>query len=176
MIRLITTRGSLRHLGSENGSSMIEIAIILPILLILFAGAAELGRLFYTYTTLAKATKVGARYTSTSKEATSSDATIKGDAIKSAQSLVVCGVPYTIISGAKNYDCTGLTPIVSGLSPTANVDVQVSAPDPNGIRYVTVAIKSFNYQRGTFNLESMIGTPGAFYKAFSPATKMRYMP
>ncbi len=168
MIRGMNIRRGLRSLGSQKGSSMIEFAIVLPVLLILFAGSAELGRLFYTYTTLAKATKVGARYISTSKEATSSNATIKGDAIKKAKSLVVCGVP--------NLDCTGFTPIVNGLSPATNVDVQITDPDPNGIRYVTVAITGFNYQHGVFNLESMIGKPGAFYKSLTPATTMRYMP
>ncbi len=45
----------------EDGSSIVELAIVFPILLLLFVGTAELGRLFFTYTTLAKATKSGAR-------------------------------------------------------------------------------------------------------------------
>src|SRR3989442_1748520 len=54
-----------RIVRRDEGSSIIELAIVFPILLILFVGTAELGRLFYTYSTLAKATKVGARYLST---------------------------------------------------------------------------------------------------------------
>src|SRR5881296_2589791 len=83
----------------EDASSTIELAVVLPILVLLFAGATELGRLFYTYTTLAKATKIGARYLSTSQDATSSDATTQSNALARAKSLVVCGVP--------NLDCTG---------------------------------------------------------------------
>src|SRR6266545_7562088 len=45
---------SSRHLGKrEDGSSIVELAIVFPILLLLFVGTAELGRLFFTYTTLA---------------------------------------------------------------------------------------------------------------------------
>ncbi len=51
-------------LKQEHGTQMIELAFVLPVLVLLFAGTTELGRLFYTYTTLAKATEVGARYLS----------------------------------------------------------------------------------------------------------------
>src|SRR6267143_2104236 len=99
-----------RLLRRDEGSSTIELAVVFPILLLLFAGTAELGRLFSTYTTLAKATKVGARYLSTSRDATSTDATKVAAAKLAAQSLVVCG--YT--------SCSGKTPIVGGLG-TNNV-------------------------------------------------------
>ncbi len=49
----------------ESGTQMIEFAIVFPVLILLFAGTTELGRLFYQYTTLAKATRAGARYLST---------------------------------------------------------------------------------------------------------------
>src|SRR6266446_1110123 len=97
----------------EDGSSTIELAIVFPILLLLFVGTAELGRLFYTYTTLAKATKSGARYLSNSRDYTSSDAPTANAAILHAQNLGVCGYE----------DCTGKTPIVAGLSSPTNVSV-----------------------------------------------------
>src|SRR6266446_4923964 len=98
----------------ERGSSVVELAIVFPILLLLFVGAAELGRLFYTYTTLAKATKTGARYLSNSRDFTSSDAPTAAAAKLVAQSLVVCGYE----------NCAGKVPIVAGLStsdPASNV-------------------------------------------------------
>jgi hypothetical protein len=168
-------RNGVRSLGNEDGSSMIELAIILPVLLILFAGAAELGRLFYTYTTLDKATNVGARYLSTSKDATSADATLAANAALAARNLVVYGCPDRPDNPIPN--CVTKPPIVTGLDPATNVDVQITAPDPNGIRYVTVAIKSYTYQKGVFNLASMIGRPNStFYFSLTPATTMRYMP
>ena len=172
MIVRMRVRNGVRRLRREDGSSMIELAIVLPVLLILFAGSAELGRLFYTYTTLAKATKVGARYISTSKDATSTDPTTKSNAILIAQNLVVYGCPDRLIA-----PCATTPAIVAGLDPAINVDVQITSPDPNGIRYTTVAIKSYTYQKGVFNLASMVGRPNStFYFSLTPATTMRYMP
>ena len=175
MIVRMRVRNGVRRLGREDGSSMIELAIVLPVLLILFAGAAELGRLFYTYTTLAKATKVGARYLSTTKDATSTDPPTQNREILRAQNLVVYGCPDR--DPLLDLACSTKTAIVAGLDPATNVNVQIGAPDPNGIRYVTVSIQSYSYQKGVFNLASMIGRPDStFYFSLSPATTMRYMP
>lgn len=57
--RLSRIRGLARD---ERGVQLAELAIVLPILLILFAATAEFGRYFYEYTTLSKAARVGARY------------------------------------------------------------------------------------------------------------------
>src|SRR5215831_14971877 len=69
----------------NDGTQMIEFAIVFPVLLLLFAGTAELGRLFYTYTTLAKATRGGARYLSLAVDVSGSTT--------AAKNLVMCGNP-----------------------------------------------------------------------------------
>jgi Flp pilus assembly protein TadG len=154
-----------RWLGSrDEGSSMVEFAIMLPVLLILFAGGAELGRLFYTYTTLVKATEVGARYLSTSRDATSPVVADANAAKLRAQSLAVCG--YT--------SCTGQTPVVPGLSPATNI--AVTFPVRNNIKYVKVQIQAYNYAPGVFNLANFTGLANTvFYFGLTPATEMRYM-
>ena len=150
----------------EDGSSIIELAIVFPVLLLLFAGTAELGRLFYTYSTLARATEVGARYLSMSRDAVSADATKVAAAKLAAQSLVVCG--YT--------NCAGKTPIVAGLSPATNVKVTLPATGAI-VKYVKVEIQGYNYQPGVFNLAGLTGKANSvFYFALTPGTEMRYMP
>jgi len=159
-----------RLIKRKEGSSTIELAIVLPILVLLFVGATELGRLFYTYTTLAKATKVGARYLSTSRDATSTDATTQSNALARAKSLVVCGVP--------NLDCTGQTPIVNGLTPATNVKVTFFTQTEGTVQvqYVTVEIQSYTYQAGVFNLAAWTGNANSkFYFSLTPRTTMRYM-
>lgn len=145
---------------------MIELAIVFPFLLLLFAGTAELGRLFYTYTTLAKATNVGARYLSTSKDATSSDANKVALEKQRAQNLVVCG----------NKDsCSGKTPVVAGLTPASNVKVTLITT--GFVKYWKVEIQNYTYQSGVFNLAKRTGKPNSsFYYALKPGTEMRYMP
>jgi len=159
-----------RILRREDGSSIIELAIIFPILLLLFVGIAELGRLFYTYTTLAKATKVGARYLSTSREAKSSNVNTANAAKLKAQSLVVCG--YESCTDANG---NPRKPIVPGLDPATNVKVTLPAVGVP-IKYVKVEIQNYSYSRGVFNLASMTGAATtAIYFPLTPGTEMRYM-
>jgi Flp pilus assembly protein TadG len=165
-----------RRAKREAGSSTVELAIVFPILLLLFISSAELGRLFYTYTTLAKATKIGARYLSTSRDALDPD---KGPAEKlKAQSLVVCG--YTNCTGPQP-DGTPKVPIVPGLSmsnPATNVNVTLITATEGTVtvKYWKVEIQNYTYQPGQFNLASRTGKPNStFYFAMKPGTTMRYM-
>src|SRR5258706_16048138 len=68
-IRLLRRfRRRLAGIGhNERGVQLLELAIVLPIFMILFAATAEFGRYFYEYTTLSKAARVGARYLVTQK-------------------------------------------------------------------------------------------------------------
>jgi len=145
---------------------MIEIAIVLPILLLLFVGAVELGRMFYTYTTLAKATKVGARYLSTSKDA--SDPNLAANEVSRAQNLVICGVAAS---------CVNQTQIVPLLAP-ANVSVTLPVAGA-GPKFVRVQIQNYNFHAGAFNLAVRTGVANnTIYNAtaLTPGTTMRYMP
>lgn len=47
-----------------RGVVMVETAIVLPVLLVLLLGTAELGRVFYSYNTVNKVAREGARYLS----------------------------------------------------------------------------------------------------------------
>ena len=152
-------------LRRDRGSSIVELAIVFPILLLLFVGTAELGRLFYTYTTLAKATKLGARYLSNSREITTGTQAEQDAIVLKAQSLVVCGYE----------DCTNQTPIVTGLDPATNVKVTLPTAG-SSISYVTVEIQLYFYKPGVFNLAGPTGaTSSAIYFELKPATTMRYM-
>src|SRR5258705_10508235 len=65
------SRERIRKISSfkrdERGLQLVELAIVLPVLVLLFAAAAEFGRYFYEYTTLAKGTRVAVRYLATAK-------------------------------------------------------------------------------------------------------------
>ena len=58
---LLSRLPSLRHPG-RRGQSLVEFAIILPILLLLVAGAVDLGRAYFTTISLENAVKEGAFY------------------------------------------------------------------------------------------------------------------
>lgn len=141
----------------ENGTQMIEFALVFPVLMLLFAGTVELGRLFYTYTTLAKGTRAAARYLSTQTNVT----TTSTDA---AKRIVMCGNPN--VCGDTNNPM-----ILSDLGVGNIVVTPPVAADP--VKYVTVEITGYNYRFLAFNLNTMTG--GNFNISLSPRTRMRYM-
>lgn len=163
-------RSRTRLISDERGSSIVELAIVFPILLLLFVGVAEIGRLFYTYTTLAKATKMGARFLSTEQDAEETDNSegVITNVKNRAARLVVCGYEDT---------CDGRKSVVPGLT-TSNVLVTLPDTTPGliGPRYVKVEITGYNFQPLVFNVAGATGSPSStFYFSLQPATEMRYM-
>lgn len=55
-------RGPHLHSGAEEGSSTIELALILPLLVLLFMGAIDLGTLYYKEIEVSSAAEAGALY------------------------------------------------------------------------------------------------------------------
>ena len=157
---MITTRlkdAIKNFLRCENGTQMIEFALVFPVLILLFAGTVELGRLFYTYTTLAKGTRAAARYLSTKPNVgTSTDA---------AKRIVMCGNP-NVCGDANN-------PLILSNLNAANIVVTPPTPGAPQPRYVTVSIVGYNYQFFAFNLNAMTGSN--FNLSLRPSTRMRYM-
>jgi len=153
-----TLINKLRNLfRRDDGTQMIEFAIVFPVLLLLFAGTTELGRLFYTYTTLAKATRGGARYLSLA-----SDVNLSTTAGKN---IVMCG-------NAAGCGGAGQPAVIV---PNLTANNIVVTPPVNGVgpKYVTVEIVNYNYQPLVFNLNAMTG--GNFNITLTPSTTMRYM-
>lgn len=147
-----------RFARGERGTQMIEFAIALPFLLLFFAGTVELGRLFYTYTTLAKATVVGARYASTKQTVAADDPNVRN--------MVVCGNP----AGCGVSDLP--PPVVPGFTAA---DVHVTAPAGAPVKYVTVTV-TYEYHPAVFDLALMTGKSSlSLDVTLAPGTTMRYM-
>lgn len=161
LIRRLRRIAKLRGFAhDERGIQLVELAIVLPVLMILFAATAEFGRFFYEYTTLAKAARVGSRYLVTAANCPAMDT--------QAKNLVVYG----------NTAGTG-DPVISGL--TAD-NIEIVRKDIDGIEQVggvpltvTVKITDFKYEP-MFGLGKMIKS-----KTFDlnidlePAATMRYL-
>ena len=161
-------RSRSRLINDERGSSIVELAIVFPTLLLLFVGVAELGRLFYTYTTLTKATKMGARFLTTEKDAESTDATTITNVKARAARLVVCGFEDS---------CTNRPPLLPGLT-TSNVLVTLPNTTPGfiGPRYVKVEIQNYTFAPLVFTVAGATDSASStFYFSLQPSTRMRYM-
>ncbi len=115
-----------RLLADERGTQLVELAIAIPIFVLLFAATAEFGRYFYEYTTLAKASRAGARYLATSAVNATEDGT--------AKNIVVYG----------NAAGTG-SPLIPGMT-TGNVVITRAGGVPTLPQTVKVQITSFKHQ------------------------------
>lgn len=148
--------GSLSRFGREEcGAQLAELAIVLPIFLILFGAAAEFGRYFYEYTTLDKAARAGSRYLATAAVNAAEDT--------KAKNIVVYGNPAG----------TG-TPIVKGLTP-ANVVITRAGGVPILPQTVTVQITDYKYQP-VFDLGKLIKVPSLSMNIdVKPSVTMRYL-
>ncbi|MDQ2921959.1 MAG: pilus assembly protein [Acidobacteriota bacterium] len=146
----------LRRLSKdERGIQLVELAIVIPIFVILFAATAEFGRYFYEYTTLAKASRAGARYLATAAVNTTEDTR--------AKNIVVYG----------NLAGTG-SPILPGMTP-GNVAITRQGDVPVLPQTVKVQISSFKHQP-IFDLGQLIKVPSLSLNVdVKPSVTMRYL-
>lgn len=159
--KIRSTRRSRRLLSrfrsDERGVQLLEVAIVIPILLLLFGAVAEFGRYFYEYTTAAKAARVGARFLASKSVKSSTNYELQ------AKNLVVYG----------NIGGTG-SPVLPGMT-TANVEVRYtgavsSVPD-------TVTVNIVNYQHQSIvNLGALLNNNTLSTNvAVKPSVTMRYL-
>lgn len=146
MRKKTTTLGRIRRFGKEErGSQFLELAIALPVMLVMIAGVAEFGRFFYTYTTLTNAVRGGARHASRWEKNASWT-------VPETQRMVVYG----------DFSNTSNGPILPGLT-TSHVQVIANGPSVNNIDSVTVQINGYNYQP-LFDLGKLTGISGLSLK------------
>lgn len=140
-------------LRGEEGTQFVELAVVLPVMLLMIGATAEFGRFFYTYSTLAKATRAGARYLANKPI---------GEEVANTKSLVICGDPSA--GGV----CAA--PVVPGLT-TSMVVVTPTSGFPNT---VTVSIVGYKYQP-LFDLGKMTGSNLSLSVDVSPSVTMKYL-
>lgn len=155
-VRRIRARLRLKRLArNERGVQLAELAIVLPLFLILFASTAEFGRFFYEYSTLAKAARSGARYLAAAE--------VSGNEDTRAKNIVVYGNP----------EGTG-SPVIKGLK-AANVDIIRSGGTTTLPLTVKVQIKDYKYQP-IFDLGALTKNPSlSLNVAVKPSVTMRYL-
>ena len=117
-----------RFIKEDRGTQILELAIALPVMLMLLGAVSEFGRFFYTYTTLTNAVRGGARHACKWERGASWT-------VPETQRMVVYG----------DFSDTSKGPILPGLT-TGNVAVDANGPSVNNIDSVTVRITGYNYQ------------------------------
>ena len=118
---------------NERGQTMVEFALVVPILCVVLFGILQFGAVYNDYVTLTDATRVGARKAATSRQ----DANPAGSAI-------------TATRNAAN----GLTPAKLAVNVTATAwehgaTVKVKATYPYSINLLGVVVASGNLESET---------------------------
>src|SRR5215468_3780884 len=159
-------------LRRDDGTQLIEFAIVFPVLLLLFAGTVELGRLFYTYTSLAKATRGGARYLSLVTDTDWNGASCQTGSGTLQMSCTTAGKNMVMCGNAGGCGGAGQPAVILPNLTVANI--RITPPPTTGTpRFFTVALTNYSYQPLVFDLNSMTG--GNFSLTLTPSTTMRYM-
>jgi hypothetical protein len=122
----------------ERGSQFVDLAIALPVLLLLLGATVEFARYFYTYSALTNAVRAGARHACKWEKSSSWT-------FPETSNMVVYG----------DFSDTSNGPILPGLS-TSNVVIQSNGPASNKIDSVTVKIVNYKYQP-LFDLGKLTG-------------------
>lgn len=157
----VISRRLRRFLHRDEGGTLAELAIMVPLLVVMLAAVAEFGRYFQTYSTLAKATRTSARYLSNHPD-TPEERT-------KARNLLVCG----------KLTCAGGDELVPGLS-AANVCIE-STGSPK-IETVTVSIPRVGGACGApivyqpiFDIGALLHTSFSLELPISPRVTMYHM-
>lgn len=106
---------SARRSATEHGQSLVELALALPLLLLIMVGLLDVGRIFYAYITITNAAREAARYAATSPI---EDTPIKQAAVDEAASS-----GFTISTSQVSVSKTGIGP---GDSVTVTINVTYS--------------------------------------------------
>jgi Flp pilus assembly protein TadG len=146
-----------RFRSDERGVQLVEVALVIPIMLLLFGAVAEFGRYFYEYTTAAKAARVGARFLASKSVNSGTNYELQ------AKNLVVYG----------NIGGTG-SPVLPGMTIN-NVDVQYAGATSGVPETVTVNIINYQHQ-SIVNLGALLkNTALSTDVAVKPSVTMRYL-
>ena len=111
----------------EKGQSLLEFALVVPILLIILAGVLDLGRLYYAYVAVTDAAAEGAAYAAIHPQVSHRSEVLQraqeasGELVQIDPNMVQVDCP-TIMSGAPitvtvSYSFTVATPLINAMVP-----------------------------------------------------------
>ncbi len=112
--------------GRENGQAMVEMALILPVLLVLIFGAIDFGRICYYSITVNNAARIGVRVASVGGSDTAINAAVHNSAVLDETVLTIQIDPSASLRSSGGEVTVALSYPVDLIAPLINVII----PDP----------------------------------------------
>ena len=96
------------HVFGESAQDLIEFAIVLPLLLLVFFGVLDLGRLFHAGITITNAARTGARYAARFSDKPESDiiTAVQNEAVATSIDLSSTPISVTCPDSATSWPCS----------------------------------------------------------------------
>ena len=129
----------MKHRKAEKGQSLLEFALIVPILLIILAGVLDLGRLYYAYVAVTDAAAEGASYAAIhpqaneraevlqrAQEASGALVRIDPTMVQVDCPAVAAGAPITV---TVSYSFTVATPLLNVMVPSGELRLRAVATE-----------------------------------------------
>lgn len=153
------------NIRCQSGVAAVEMAFLLPVMLLIFAGIVEFGRVFWYYDALAKATRDGARVMSMYPKAT-----IQSSGVGEAKAIVVAAANSAGINPSLSASQVSITCLNAAFA-------SVTCSDGTSPENVKVVISGYTIDIGS-SVPFFVGI-GKTTKyndiPLSPHTTMRYM-
>jgi Flp pilus assembly protein TadG len=125
-----------------QGQSLVEIALVLPVLLILFLGIAEVGFLLYAHVQVANATREGARYGSLCRLNDNCDGGSSYSNLSEVVESAVFSEAQTLKMNSTNTLVTVQPPSLSSL-PTVGTPITVTVSYSHTLPFVSSIVPMF---------------------------------
>ena len=133
------------------GGALVELALVLPVLVLVFVGTIDFGRVFYTSQSLINAARAGVQYGAYTPARTADFAGME------AAAEAATSTPGIAAVASRLCQCASDTGAFSATAPSANdCSTPVATSCPGGHRVVTVTVTTTK----TFNTLMAGGLPG----------------
>lgn len=147
--------------SGQQGSLIVEFALVLTLMITLVAGIIEFGRTFWYYDALSKATRNAARTLSVSNPATIASVSVAAARDEVNLAAASAGVPTFTTSNV----------VVTCLDSTMNAATCTNGTSPAGVR---VAVSGYSLFLGS-HIPFLLGGSKTYTLNLAPSTTMPYM-
>lgn len=124
MSALRLLRPDRRRLSAADGAAMVELALTLPLLVVVLLGAADFARLFYRSIELTNAARAGAQYGAQSPAKSADTAGMKSAAVTASPNIP--SFTTSDVSAARTCQCASDAGVFSATSPANNCNYDCS--------------------------------------------------